>query len=182
MGEDTYGLADVHPKSHPVKQPCQGIEFLLKPSRVCGCYHPIVSIEKFRLHCQPLVSLLRPSSAIVSVPDRPTCRLFPVSIIPASISPLPLLHHRFLVVNHCVHHHIENSGQQWVAMGDPSLSAEGCSVVPSCPRHRLQPHPIPLEEAKDPGPHAISLQNTQAPGPVQGAVIFVQVQEDCTED
>ena len=86
------------------------------------------------------------------------------------------------MATHCVYHHIENGGQQWVALGHPSLSTEGYTVVPSRPFHHPQPHPTLPEEAKGPGPHNITLQDTQAPRHVQGIVSLVQVQEDRMED
>ena len=54
------------------------------------------------------------------------------------------------MANHRVHLHIENGGRQWVALGDPSLSTEGCSVLTFCLRHHIQPLPIPLEDVKGP--------------------------------
>ena len=57
------------------------------------------------------------------------------------------------------------------------LSVEGFSVLPSCPRHHLQPLPIPAEEAEVPRPHNIFLQDFQAPGLLQDIVYLVQVQE-----
>ena len=49
--------------------------------------------------------------------------------------------------NHRVYHHIENGGRQWVALGNPSLSAEGCTVVTSHSCHHPQPLPLLSEEA-----------------------------------
>ena len=86
------------------------------------------------------------------------------------------------MTNHGVYHHIENGGRRWVALGNPYLSAEGCSILPSRPRNHIQPHPILLEEANGPGPHVTTLQDTHASGPVQGIVSLVQVQDDRTED
>ena len=71
------------------------------------------------------------------------------------------------MADHRFHHHIEDGGQQWVALSDASLSAEGLYVVPYLLYHHLQPISIPAEEAEGPGPHAISLQDVQATGPVQ---------------
>ena len=95
-------------------------------------------IEECRLRHQPLVSLLRLSLTAVSVQNRPPRHLCPISFVTTAIYPLPFRHQQvFLVVNHRVHHHIESGGRQWVVLGDPSLSAEGYSVVPSSPRHHL---------------------------------------------
>ena len=82
------------------------------------------------------------------------------------------------MADHRFHHHIEDGGQQWVALSYASLSAEGLYVVPYLLYHHLQPISIPAEEAEGPGPHAISLPYVQAPEPVQGIVCLVQVQED----
>ena len=132
------------------------------------------------------MSLFRPLPPVISVSDRPPRRLCPVSFVTASLASLLFLKFRhqkgFPVVNHCVHNHIENGLQQWVALGDPPLSAEGCSVVLSRLHHHLQPLPVTSEEAKGPGTCAITLQDTQVPGPVQGILCHEHVQEYCTED
>ena len=75
-----------------------------------------------RLHCQPLVSLLCLLLAVILALDCPPLRLFPVSVVPAAVSTLLFRHQGFPVTNHCIHHHIQNGGLQWVALGDPLLS------------------------------------------------------------
>ena len=54
-------------------------------------------------------------------------------------------HQGFPVADYRVHRHIEDGGQQWVALCDTSLSAEGFSVVPSHLCHHLNPLPITAE-------------------------------------
>ena len=132
------------------------------------------------------MSLFRPFPPVISVPDCTPCHLFPVSFITASLSPLPFLplfHQKgFPLANHRVYHHIKNGGRQWVALGNPSLSAERCTIVTSRPCHHPQSCPILSEEAKGPGAHAITLQDIHAPGPVQGVLNLGQVQEYFMED
>ena len=139
--------------------------------------------KKCRFNCHPLMSLLRLLTPVISIPDcTPNC-LCLVSFVTAALDPLPFRHQQgFPVANHCIYHYIGNGGRKWVAMGNPYLSVEGCTVVISRPCHHPKPHPILLEETKGPGPHAITLQDTQATGPVQGIVRLVQVQEYCMED
>ena len=133
---------------------------------------------KFFLHRQPLVSLLHPFPPVVLVMGHPPCRLCPVSFVTANFSPLPLFPFRhqqgFPVANHRIYNHIENGGWQCVSLSNPSLSAEGCSLLPSRSRHHLQPCPILLQEAKVPRFHTITLQDTQALGPIQGIGYRIQ--------
>ena len=136
----------------------------MKLPQVFGCYQPIVGMEECLFSTRLLHNVCAPSS------------LSPL-LYPSSRS-----HHGFPVANHRVHYHIENCWRQWFALGDPSLCVEGCSVVPSHPRHHLQPLQINSEEVKGPVPHTISLQDTQAPVPIQGVVSLVHFQEDRMED
>ena len=80
------------------------------------------------------------------------------------------------MADHYFHHHIEDGGLLWITLCDASLSAEGFSVVPSCPGHHIYLIPIPAREAEVPGTHAIYLRDVHAPGPVQGIVCLVQFQ------
>ena len=125
--------------------------------------------------------LLRLPPAIISSPDCPPCHLRLVSVVISDPPPFLFRHQGLLVVDHHIHHHIEDGGRQWFTLSDASLSAEGLSVVPSCPCHHLKPLPILEEEEAGPGPHYISLQDVHEPGPVQCIVCLVQAQEDFME-
>ena len=106
------------------------------------------------------MSLFRPFTPVILVPDCPPCRLCTVSFVTTALASLPLHHQKgFLVANQRIYHHIENGGRKWVALGHPSLSVEGCTVVTSCPLYHIQTLSIVLEEEKVPGPHAITLQD-----------------------
>ena len=110
---------------------------------------PFFGIEECRLHLQPLIPFLRPPSAVVLVLNCPPFCLRRVSYIIATTPPLPFRHQGLPVANHCVHHHIEDGGRQWVTLGDASIYAEGFSVLPTRLRHHLQPLPIPVKEAEE---------------------------------
>ena len=90
--------------------------------------------------------LLCPPLFVVSFPYFPPRRLHRVVIVIVDVTPRPFCYLEFPVLDHRVYHHIEDGGQQWVALFDASLSAEGFSVVTSRLRHHIKPLPIPAEE------------------------------------
>ena len=106
-------------------------------------------------------------STLLLAPYLPTCSLY---------------HQLDPVLDHRIHHHIEDDGVQRFSLCHPPENLENLPVVSSRYRNHLQPTPLRLEDAERSRPHAAALQYFQVYVPVQLAIRLVQVQKYHVQD
>ena len=99
---------DISLQPNPVKYSCQRVKWGMDPLWVGGGNHPVICIEKRFLQLQSRMPFVRPLQSIVARPGHMPLRLYrfvAAAVVPV-FTPIPFCHQGFLVVDHCIHHHI----------------------------------------------------------------------------
>ena len=95
--EHPYYLPNISPDTHPVEQPSECVERLLKPPGISGRNQAVVRVEEV---------------SAVNHPPPPPTRL--------DLSH----HHQYPVVHHCVYDHVENGRGQWAPLSYPPKTSK----------------------------------------------------------